>query len=115
MKDGWIGQMRKGVAEFCVLAVLARGEAYGYEILIEISKHPSLSLKESTLYLMLARLEKERFVRMRKVKSAKGPARRYFRLTETGETRLHDMDRFWKDFAADVSILTEGGSGDGGA
>ncbi|MEL6643784.1 MAG: PadR family transcriptional regulator [Pseudomonadota bacterium] len=114
MQDGWIGQMRKGVAEFCVLSVLARGEAYGYEILTEISKHPSLSLKESTLYLMLARLEKEGFVRMRQVKSDKGPARRYFRLTETGETRLQDMGRFWADFAADVSVLTEKGAPDGG-
>lgn len=115
MKDGWIGQMRKGVAEFCVLAVLARGEAYGYEILSEISKNPSLSLKESTLYLMLARLEKEGFVRMRKVKSDKGPDRRYFRLSETGEARLQDMARFWRDFVADVSVVTEGGAVDGGA
>lgn len=115
MQDGWIGQMRKGVAEFCVLSVLARKEAYGYEILMEISKRPSLSLKESTLYLMLARLEKEGFVTMRKVKSDKGPARRYFCLTDTGKTRLKDMARFWNDFAADVSVLTEGEGKDGRA
>lgn len=115
MQDGWVGQMRKGVAEFCVLSVLARGEAYGYELLVEISKQPSLALKESTLYLMLARLEKEGLVQMRKVKSTKGPARRYFRLTDKGETRLQGMDRFWTEFVADVSILTKRGSKDGGA
>lgn len=108
--EGWIGQMRKGVAEFCVLAVLARGEAYGYEILTKISDHDSLALKESTLYLLLARLQKEGFVTMRMEKSAKGPPRRYFRLTDAGAARLADMGRFWAAFQADVNGVTAGGA-----
>ena len=32
MIEGWITQLRKGLLEYCVLTVLARGESYGYEI-----------------------------------------------------------------------------------
>lgn len=111
MDEVWIGQMRKGVAEYCVLSVLARKEAYGYEILTEISGHASLALKESTLYLLLGRLQKEGFVAMRMQKSAKGPPRRYFRLTRTGGARLGEMRAFWAGFQADVAALTDVGRG----
>ncbi|MGV6812496.1 MAG: PadR family transcriptional regulator [Brevirhabdus sp.] len=111
--DSWIGQMRKGVAEFCVLAVLARGEAYGYEILTKISDHDSLMLKESTLYLLLGRLQKEGFVTLRMEKSAKGPPRRYFRLTPSGKSRLADMRAFWAVFEADVDKVTGAQEGTG--
>ncbi len=100
--------MKKGVAELCVLSVLRRREAYGYEILSEISRYPSLALKESTLYLLLGRLSKEGFVTARTAPSAKGPPRRYFRLTEAGAGRLAEMEAFWGGFSADVAaLLTE--------
>ncbi len=97
--------MRKGIAELCVLAVLSKREAYGYEILSQIGEHPSLAVKESTLYLLLGRLLKEGFVTFRTEKSTKGPPRRYFRLTPEGQSRLDEMAAFWVDFDRDVSAL----------
>ena len=100
--------MRKGVAEFCVLAVLAGREAYGYEILSEISKFDGLALRESSLYLLLGRLAKEGHVTARSVPSEKGPPRRYFRVTESGAARLKEMRAFWAGFARDVDSLVGG-------
>lgn len=100
--DVWAGQMRKGVAEFCVLLLLGRKEAYGYEILSRLHDYPALSLKESSLYLLLARLKKENFVADRQVPSEKGPPRRYFRLTAKGRQRMNGMKVFWNTFSADV-------------
>lgn len=103
--------MRKGIAELCVLATLSGGEAYGYEIMTKISKYPSLTLKESTLYLLLGRLAKEGFVSTRTAPSAKGPPRRYFRLTDKGTARLSDMRTFWSGFATDVGKVLEADNG----
>ncbi len=100
--------MRKGIAELCVLAVLGRGEAYGYEIQSQIAKRPSLAVKESTLYLLLGRLLKDGYVTYRTEKSAMGPPRRYFSLTPAGQARLQEMSAFWGEFDRDVSALVSG-------
>ncbi|MGV6800852.1 MAG: PadR family transcriptional regulator [bacterium] len=105
MSKDWVSQMRKGVAELCVLSVLGQGEAYGYEILAKIRSNPNLSLGDSTLYLILARLEKEKLVKLRLAPSSSGPARRYFSLTGMGRQRLVDMSIFWDGFSKDVSLL----------
>ncbi|WP_299324540.1 PadR family transcriptional regulator [Parasphingopyxis sp.] len=103
--DGWTKQMRKGTAELCVLAILARRESYGYEILQQIRRQPSIALQESTLYLLLGRLLKDGLVSARMRKSGEGPPRRYFELTALGRERLADMSAFWHGFSADVSEL----------
>ncbi len=105
MTDGWVTQMRKGLAELVVLIVLARGESYGYEILNRIRKHPALAIKEGTLYLLLGRLKKDGFVTVRKQASDIGPPRRYFRLPARGVSRLADMSAYWNGLARDVQNL----------
>lgn len=105
MSDAWVGQMRKGIAELCVLASLSETEAYGYEILSTVKQRPSLALKESTLYLLLGRLKKDGHVSFRSVPSQKGPPRRYFSLTTSGKERLANMAVFWKGFSADVDDM----------
>lgn len=114
MSDAWVGQMRKGIAELCVLATLSGTEAYGYEILSKVQSHPSLALKESTLYLLLGRLKKEGHVSFRSQPSQKGPPRRYFKLTTSGRERLANMAAFWGGFSSDVDkLLEESGLADG--
>ena len=113
MSDAWVGQMRKGIAELCVLATLSGTEAYGYEILSKVQKRPSLALKESTLYLLLGRLKKDGHVSFRTESSQKGPPRRYFKLTASGRERLANMAAFWRGFSEDVDqMLQESGVSD---
>ncbi|MCB1680925.1 MAG: PadR family transcriptional regulator [Rhodospirillales bacterium] len=105
--DSWIAQIRKGLVELCVLAILSRGEAYGYSILKQLEEYPGLAFKESTLYLVLGRLKKEGLVSVRTGPSESGPPRRYFKLTATGKRRLHDMRHYWEDTNKAIIRLLE--------
>ena len=95
MIDGWITQLRKGLLEYCVLLVLRRGESYGYEIVQALKRIEDLSVSESTVYPILARLRQEGFLKSRDVPSAAGPPRRYFSLTPRGKVRLAEMNAYW--------------------
>ena len=55
----WTTQLRKGIAELAVLAVICRGETYGYRVVEELRQLAGLDLSESTVYPLLARLAKE--------------------------------------------------------
>ncbi len=48
-------QLKKGLLEICVLAVLKKEDSYGYKIVKDIS--PYIEISESTLYPILRRLE----------------------------------------------------------
>ena len=48
-------QMKRGLIENCVLAALARGDSYGYQIVKDLST--VVAVTESTLYPILRRLE----------------------------------------------------------
>ena len=99
----WTTQLRKGVIELAVLGALAGGEAYGYELLQRLNALDGLSLKESTVYPLLARLTKEKLLSVRVVPSASGPPRRYYRLTSPGEARLSAMIQEWEQLQSAVN------------
>ena len=77
-------QLLRGILEGCVLAVIAEGETYGYEILAELEKSGFEALLEGTLYPVLTRLEKKGLIACRKAKSPYGPIRKYYSITEAG-------------------------------
>ncbi len=81
-------QLLRGVLEGCVLAIIQRGETYGYEILTELSESGFEGLMEGTLYPILTRLEKKGLISCRKEKSPYGPIRKYFSVTEAGSGYL---------------------------
>jgi PadR family transcriptional regulator len=97
--------MRKGLAELSVLAYVSRKEAYGYEILTEMRDFSGLSFKESTLYLVLARLTKNGMLSVRVAPSHSGPPRRYYKLTSKGRSQLQKMTVFWRSLRADIDTL----------
>ena len=65
-------QLMKGILEGCILAVISRGETYGYEILSELMDYGFTNLQEGTLYPILTRLEKKKYISCRKAKSPHG-------------------------------------------
>lgn len=81
-------QLMKGILEGCILAVIARQETYGYEILQTLSRAGFHDLQEGTLYPILTRLEKKAYIACRRVKSDLGPIRKYFSITEAGEKQF---------------------------
>ena len=107
MNETWVTQLRKGIVEMCILAILTRGEAYGYAILKDLEEKAGLNFKESTLYLLLGRLHKERLVSVRMVKSEKGPQRRYYTITSHGRDKYQDMTQHWNKMSKSVHKLIE--------
>lgn len=53
-------QLKKGLLEFCVLAVLKKGDSYGYQMIKDMSH--CIEISESTLYPILKRLEQNNYV-----------------------------------------------------
>ena len=81
-------QLLRGILEGCVLAVIAEGETYGYEIISHLEEKGFENLLEGTLYPVLTRLEKKSLIMCRKEKSPFGPIRKYYSITDAGKDAL---------------------------
>lgn len=99
-------QMRKGVLEYCILAVLNQGEAYPSDI-IQTLKDARLIIVEGTLYPLLTRLKNAGLLSYRWEESQSGPPRKYYRLTENGERFLNELDKTWQELADAVAFTTK--------
>ena len=84
----WLAQVRRGVAEHCVLALLTTGERYGFELARELGARGQIIASEGTLYPLLARLRRNGLVETSWRESTSGPPRRYYHLTSGGEIAL---------------------------
>ena len=106
--NSWETQLRKGVAELAVLASIARGESYGYQIVERLRPLGGLALTESTVYPVLTRLARDGALAVRAEASPSGPTRRYYRLTEEGRARLGRIAASWKTVSQSLTDLLEG-------
>ncbi len=107
-------QLLRGILEGCVLAVIAEGETYGYEILAELEKSGFEALLEGTLYPVLTRLEKKGLIACRKAKSPYGPIRKYYSITEAGIGALTKFEaNYAKITAAADTVLRWGNKKEG--
>ena len=100
-------QLRKGTVDFCVLACLRSGPAYGLEIADRLRQDKVLFDSDGTLYPLLSRLRQQGWVTTTLEPSPVGPPRRYYRLTESGESALKVFIETWGRFAADVTTTIE--------
>jgi PadR family transcriptional regulator len=95
-------QLRRGVLEFCVLALLRDGERYGVELVRALGDVEGLALSEGTLYPLLGRLRREGAVQTTWRESPGGPPRRYYRLTAAGREALERFTHDWQRFRSAV-------------
>ena len=99
-------QMRKGILEYCILSILKHEEAYPSDI-IEKLKKAKLIVVEGTLYPLLTRLKNAKLLQYRWEESTSGPPRKYYSITEKGNTFLLELDNTWKDLAKAVKLTTK--------
>lgn len=99
-------QMRKGVLEYCILAIIKREEVYPSDI-IEKMKESELKIFEGTLYPLLTRLKNAGLLTYRWVESNSGPPRKYFSLTEEGEIFYTQLEETWEQLSCAVNHLTQ--------
>lgn len=101
-------QLRKGVLEYCVLALLQHGPSYGIDLAKRLGQHTALFASEGTLYPLLSRLRRQGWVESSWQESTSGPPRRYYQLTDDGRAALATFATAWKLFSQDVrDVLDE--------
>ncbi|MCM8747816.1 PadR family transcriptional regulator [Thermomicrobiaceae bacterium CFH 74404] len=102
-----MSQMRRGALEYCVLALLARREYYGFELVQELSRVDALLTSEGTIYPLLSRLRREGLVETEWRTSPAGPPRKYYRLTPAGRAALAAFRQQWIAFRQAVDGLLD--------
>ncbi len=102
-------QMKKGLLDVCVLAVIAHSDSYGYQIIRDVS--PCVKISESTLYPILKRLQMGGCLTTYSVAHS-GRLRKYYRITPLGRERLFAFRREWEEMVRIHDfILQEGKPG----
>jgi PadR family transcriptional regulator, regulatory protein PadR len=109
IRETAISQLRRGVIEFCVLALLRDGERYSYELVRALGDADGLVTTEGTLYPMLGRLRREGVVETTWRESPSGPPRRYYHLTPDGHGALDGFLTEWTRFSDSVDALLRNG------
>lgn len=93
-------QLKKGVIEIYVLAMLSKKESYGYEIVSNLSKH--IEISESTLYPILRRLEIANELETYNV-LYNGRNKKYYKIKEQGLTHVKEFFRIMERNNRDIS------------
>ncbi|MDO5701017.1 MAG: PadR family transcriptional regulator [Bowdeniella nasicola] len=88
-------QLRKGVIELAVVALLAREPTYGADLVDRLSAYPGLDVSSGTLYPLLTRLRKGGYVTTTWRESPVGPPRKIYELTAAGHRRLATLTDAW--------------------
>ncbi|EEG78453.1 transcriptional regulator, PadR-like family [Dethiobacter alkaliphilus AHT 1] len=106
-KDKSLIQIKKGALEYCVLAVIAEGEKYGYEI-VKVLTERGLTTHEGTIYPLLSRLHKEGLVQAAWRESGSAVPRKYYRATRDGMRALNEFKESWSHFSQSVDGILWG-------
>lgn len=86
-------QLKKGLLEFCVLAVLNKSDSYGYQIIKDIST--CIEISESTLYPILKRLEIGSYLKTYSVEH-NSRLRKYYQITNEGKEHINEFLNEWQ-------------------
>jgi len=92
-RDRRVTQLRKGILELAVMRALYQERHYGYSLVRALTASGAVSLKEGTIYPILARLNRDGLVRSEWVESDQGPPRKYYALTPAGRQLFSDLGR----------------------
>jgi len=106
-------QLRKGVLEYCVMALLQRDERYAFDLVRELAGMDGMVISEGTIYPMLARMRRDGSVETTWRESPSGPPRRYYRLSSEGRKALLGFKKEWSRFRDAVDRVIDEEARDG--
>jgi PadR family transcriptional regulator len=117
----WTVELKKGTVQLGILALLAEGKRYGFDIIEELRKRTGgyLDLKEGTLYPALHRMEKQGLLASEWViQEGGGSPRKYYVVTPEGRASLERARADWATMVSGLAGVLKGtpsGKGKGGA
>lgn len=104
-----IFQFGSALLDTCVLAVLSRGDTYGYVLTQNVRE--VLDVSESTLYPVLRRLQKDSLLSAYD-QPFQGRNRRYYAITEQGRQRFAEYSGEWVLYKQRIDHIISGGNDD---
>ncbi|KQW72128.1 PadR family transcriptional regulator [Phenylobacterium sp. Root77] len=96
-------QLKKGVLELCVLALLSSHDSYAYEIASRLAD--GIDMGEGTIYPLMRRMQSDGLVETYLVESSAGPPRKYYKLTEAGKESFSAQKAEWAAFSRAVDNI----------
>lgn len=100
-------QLKKGLVEVCVLALLKQSPSYGYKIVSDISS--IIEISESTLYPVLRRLETGGYLETFS-KDFNGRLRKYYKTTRLGLLKIEEFKEEWEEMETVYCFIKEKGA-----
>ncbi|MBR3121745.1 PadR family transcriptional regulator [Oceanobacillus profundus] len=100
-------ELVKGSTSLLVLQLLNERDMYGYELVKEMDRRSEnhLQMKEGTLYPALHKMEKQAYIECYWQNQEKGPARKYYRITEQGKEILAERTSEWHRYVQVMNNL----------
>ena len=100
--------LKKELLELCLLHLLTQGDQYGYEMLSRL--HAAFpDTQESAIYAILRGLGRSGCTESYQGEVSGGPARKYYRLTQSGREKYAELLNLWQSLLAALSDLGLGG------
>lgn len=100
-------QMLKGILDGCLLAIISKGETYGYEMIEKLELYGFRMISEGSIYPVLLRLQKEGHVESVLKESPSGPKRKYYTLTLSGQHEYREFKQRWESLSESVNRLVK--------
>lgn len=91
-------ELKAGIVELTILALLLERDMYGYEISNELHNrsYKHLEVKEGTLYPILYRLEEKEVIQSYwNAPEGRGKPRKYYQITLNGKEYFEDYKQEW--------------------
>lgn len=101
-------QLLHGVLDMCLMSIIDEEPSYGYEMVSKLKARGLHLTSEGSIYPLLSRLQKQDMIEGYLVQSSEGPARKYYRMTDSGRTALAKWKDDWQQFKEAVDSVLNG-------
>jgi PadR family transcriptional regulator PadR len=100
-------QLLRGVLDLTVLAVVAREDGYGYDVVRRLRAAGLHDVGDASVYGTLRRLYGAGALTSYVVASDEGPHRKYYGITTAGRAELKRQAEDWRLFSTTITSLIE--------
>ncbi len=108
--ERWSREVKKGAASLAILAVLERGESYGYDIVKKLEQWDVtfLAFEQGTVYPLLKRLEKRKLLTSDWRQMETDKPKKFYTITEEGRAALDLMTTAWARISEEMQMIIGG-------
>ncbi len=87
--------LKKDLIKLSMLHLLTVNDRYGYEVL-SVLHRIFTDIQESAIYALLRELCRDKYTESYMGETSGGPARKYYRITESGREKYNQLAKQWR-------------------